>query len=65
MAISNEGMPIGKLRESLTSIDADDSLPVMVKFYDGEMKMGVFSVRKVVETNEAGEIENAYIVLNG
>lgn len=65
MPISNEGMPIGTLREALTNIEADDSLPVMVKFYDGEMKMGIFSIRKVVETNEDGEIENAYIVLNG
>jgi hypothetical protein len=65
MPVHNEGMPLGSLREALSNIDADESLPVMVKDYYNESKIGIFSIRKVVETNEDGEIENAYIVLNG
>lgn len=62
MAIFNEGMTLGDLKGALDNMEADDSLKIRFSTYDGTMQ--VFSIRKFTETDENGDIADAYIVLN-
>lgn len=62
MPMVNEGMTLGDLKAAVEAMDADDSLKIKFAHYEGNM--GVYSIRKFTETNEEGEISDAYIVLN-
>lgn len=62
MPLANEGMTLGDMKAALENMDADDSLMIKFMHYEGPMK--VYSIRKFVETDEEGQIADAYIVLN-
>lgn len=58
----NEGLTLGDLKEAVGNMQADDSLKIKFAHYDGNVT--VYSIRKVTETDENGDISDAYIVLN-
>lgn len=63
MALSNDEMTVGMLREALNGIEGSEELPVRVHGEYGAY--GIYSIRKHVVTNEENEVEDAYIVING
>ena len=60
-----QAMTVAELTAKLSGIEGAADLPVKIASYEGDHGMQVYSVRKHVVTNEEGEIEQAYIVMNG
>lgn len=65
MPMNNRGMTVADLTEALSGMEGTGELPIKVANYEGDHGMKVYSIRKHVVTDDAGEVINAYVVING
>lgn len=63
MPLSNEQVTVGMMKEMLENSGASDD---DMLYINGEYgKMGIYSLRRYVPTNEEGEAETPFVVING
>jgi len=65
MPVRNTGMTVADLTETLNGMDGSSELPIKIATYEGDHGMQVYSVRRHEVTDEAGEVTDAYVVING